>query len=109
MAEKELRPLLGNSDGVEAFTRQALSRLAKAGFLGGVFPQEFGGAGMDYGSYTRICEAIGGVSPSLFTSRRAGRSRHSAIVKILQSCRVGSSPIFFDGSSATCTLLAKRV
>jgi alkylation response protein AidB-like acyl-CoA dehydrogenase len=68
VAEKELRPLLEEYGDIEALTRGALTRLAEAGFLGGVFPEAVGGAGLDYQSYARLCEAIGGTSPSLFTS-----------------------------------------
>ncbi len=52
----------------ETFPIDVMRRLVQAGLYGGPFPEEYGGAGIDNVSYALICEAIGGASPSVFTS-----------------------------------------
>jgi alkylation response protein AidB-like acyl-CoA dehydrogenase len=67
-ADHELAPLVKARPHDETLPRTVLPRMAEIGLLGGPFPEEYGGAGIDYLSYALVCEAIGGVSPSLFTS-----------------------------------------
>jgi alkylation response protein AidB-like acyl-CoA dehydrogenase len=45
-----------------------MRKLADAGLLGGPFPEDYGGGGIDNVSYVLVCEAIGGTSPSVFTA-----------------------------------------
>src|SRR5690606_37029769 len=66
-AKDELQPLAAASVKDETLVRRVLPRLAELGILGGVFPEEVGGADADYISYCLVCEAIAGVSPSVFT------------------------------------------
>lgn len=66
-AQDELRPLAQKHAGDESLVRIVLPRLAELGVLGGVFPHEVGGAELDYVSYCLVCEAVAGVSPSVFT------------------------------------------
>ncbi|HML99352.1 MAG TPA: acyl-CoA dehydrogenase family protein [Tepidiformaceae bacterium] len=66
-ADTELRGLAAANPGDQALVKSVLPRLAEIGLLGGTFPEEVGGAGTDHISYCLVCEAIGGVSPSIFT------------------------------------------
>ena len=67
-ATNELAPLVESRAGDVTLPRDVLPLLADVGLLGGPFPEEHGGAGLDYVGYSLVCEAIGGVSPSLFTA-----------------------------------------
>lgn len=67
-AAEELAPLVRARAGDASLPREVVPRLAEVGLLGGPFPEEYGGGGIDYVAYSAICEAIGAVSPSLFTS-----------------------------------------
>ncbi len=66
-ARDELQPLADASVRDETLVRRVLPRLAELGILGGVFPEDVGGAEADYISFCLVCEAIAGVSPSVFT------------------------------------------
>lgn len=67
-AASEVAPLVKAHPGDETLPKTLLPKMAKVGLLGGPFPETYGGAGIDYVSYALICEAIGGASPSIFTS-----------------------------------------
>ena len=67
-AEREIKPYVRERADDECFPVDIMRKLADAGLLGGPFPEEYGGAGIDNVSYVLICEAIGGASPSVFTA-----------------------------------------
>jgi len=67
-AEKEIRPHVRDRANDETFPLDVMRSMAEAGLLAGPFPEEYGGAGIDNVSYVLLCEAIGGVSPSVFTA-----------------------------------------
>jgi alkylation response protein AidB-like acyl-CoA dehydrogenase len=67
-AEREIRPYVRERANDECFPVDVMRKLADAGMLGGPFPEEYGGGGIDNVSYVLICEAIGGASPSVFTA-----------------------------------------
>ncbi len=67
-AEREVRPHLRERASDERFPLDVMRHMGEAGLLGGPFPEEYGGAGIDNVSYALICEAIGGASPSVFTA-----------------------------------------
>jgi len=67
-AEREIRPHVRERKDDESFPLDVMRKMAGAGMLGGPFPEEYGGGGIDNVSYVLICEAIGGVSPSVFTA-----------------------------------------
>src|SRR5438093_10532121 len=67
-AEREIRPQVRERANDECFPVDVMRRLAESGLLGGPFPEDYGGAGIDNVSYVLICEAIGGASPSVFTA-----------------------------------------
>ena len=67
-AEHEIRPYVRERANDECFPVDVMRKLAAAGLLGGPFPEEYGGGGIDNVSYVLVCEAIGGASPSVFTA-----------------------------------------
>jgi alkylation response protein AidB-like acyl-CoA dehydrogenase len=67
-AEREIKPYVRERASDECFPVEVMRKLADAGLLGGPFPEEYGGGGIDNVSYVLICEAIGGASPSVFTA-----------------------------------------
>ncbi len=67
-AEKEIKPHVRARRDDPQFPIDVMRKLADAGLLGGTFPEEYGGGGIDNVSYVLICEAIGAVSPSVFTA-----------------------------------------
>ena len=67
-ADKEIRPHVRERARDESFPLEIMRKLADNGLLGGTFPEEYGGAGIDNVSYVLLCEAIGGASPSVFTA-----------------------------------------
>jgi butyryl-CoA dehydrogenase len=67
-AENEIRPHVRDRKNDPQFPIDVMRKLADAGLLGGTFPEEYGGGGIDNVSYVLICEAIGAASPSVFTA-----------------------------------------
>ena len=67
-AAKEIKPHVRERRDDPQFPIDIMHRLADSGLLGGTFPEEYGGGGIDNVSYVLICEAIGAVSPSVFTA-----------------------------------------
>ena len=67
-AERQIRPLVRDRATDESFPVDIMRKLADAGLLGGPFPEDYGGGGIDNVSYVLVCEAIGGTSPSVFTA-----------------------------------------
>src|SRR2546422_3052638 len=67
-AEREIRPQVRERASDECFPLDIMRKLADSGLLGGPFPEQYGGGGIDNVSYVLICEAIGGASPSVFTA-----------------------------------------
>jgi alkylation response protein AidB-like acyl-CoA dehydrogenase len=51
-------PLVREYDAKEQLPRELLAEMAALGFFGGVVPQEWGGAGLDYLTFARVIEAI---------------------------------------------------
>lgn len=67
-ADNEIRPYTRERRSDPQFPIDVMRKLAGAGLLGGTFPDEYGGGGIDNVSYVLICEAIGAASPSVFTA-----------------------------------------
>jgi len=67
-AERELAPLVKESERTESIPREVLTKMAELGFLGAPIPEKYQGAGLDHISYGLICEEIGRVSASVFTT-----------------------------------------
>lgn len=63
-AEKEIRPTLMKYDESQEFPRDIFNKMGELGFLGAIFPEEYGGAGMSALDFTVIVEEIARVDPS---------------------------------------------
>jgi alkylation response protein AidB-like acyl-CoA dehydrogenase len=57
-AQREIRPAAGQFDEAEEFPWDVLKKMASLGLLGMVFPEEYGGAGMNYVSYAVALEEL---------------------------------------------------
>ena len=74
-------------DEAQEFPREVFRKLGELGFLGVLFPEEYGGAGLSYMDYAAIVEEISSVDPSVALSLAAHNS-------------LGSNHIFQFGTEA---------
>ncbi|MBZ5535181.1 MAG: acyl-CoA dehydrogenase [Acidobacteriia bacterium] len=73
-ARTELAPHVMEWDEAQEFPRDVLRKLGELGFLGTVFPAEYGGAGMGYQEYVILIEELGRVDGSVGLSVAAHNS-----------------------------------
>ena len=59
LADKELAPRVNQDEATETFPGEVFSILAKSGFLGLPYPEEFGGGGQPYEVYLQVLEELG--------------------------------------------------
>jgi alkylation response protein AidB-like acyl-CoA dehydrogenase len=85
--EAEIRPHVMRWDEAQEFPRDLFRKLGELGFLGVLFPEEYGGAGLSYMDYQAIVEEIACVDASIALSLAAHNS-------------LGSNHIFQFGSEA---------
>jgi alkylation response protein AidB-like acyl-CoA dehydrogenase len=85
--EAEIRPHVMEWDEAQEFPLDVFRKLGELGFLGVLFPEEYGGAGLSYGDYAAIVEEISAVDPSVALSLAAHNS-------------LGSNHIYQFGSEA---------
>ncbi len=64
-AESEIAPVIGRYDEAEEFPADVVQELAALGFMGALFPPEYGGAGLDYVSYALVVEELSRVDGSV--------------------------------------------
>ena len=64
-AEQELRPHVLEWDENEIFPLEAVKHAGRLGFLGAIFPEDLGGAGLGYIEYSIIVEELARVDPSV--------------------------------------------
>jgi hypothetical protein len=57
--DKEIVPRVRDNDRNARFDLDLVAQLAAQGYLGAIVPREYGGAGLDYGTYGLIVEEIG--------------------------------------------------
>jgi len=86
-ADAEIRPHVMEWDEAQHFPRDVFRKLGELGFLGVLFPEEYGGAGLAYGDYAAIVEELAAVDGSIALSLAAHNS-------------LGSNHIFQSGSEA---------
>jgi alkylation response protein AidB-like acyl-CoA dehydrogenase len=86
-ADAEIRPHIMEWDEAQHFPRDVFRKLGELGFLGVLFPEEYGGAGLAYGDYAAIVEELAAVDGSIALSLAAHNS-------------LGSNHIFQSGSEA---------
>lgn len=86
-ADTEIRPHVMEWDEKQEFPREVFRKLGDLGFLGTIFPEEYGGAGLSYMDYAAIVEEIACVDPSVALAFAAHTS-------------LGSNHIFEFGTEA---------
>lgn len=64
-AESEIRPHVMEWDEEQIFPLDAIKKLGRLGYLGSIFPEEFGGAGLGYIEYAIIIEELSRVDGSV--------------------------------------------
>ena len=86
-ADAEIRPHVMEWDEAQQFPREVFRKLGELGFLGVLFPEEYGGAALSYGDYVAIVEELAAVDASIALSLAAHNS-------------LGSNHIFQFGTEA---------
>ncbi len=64
-AEAEIRPHVRKWDEEQTFPLEVVKKAGELGFLGAIFPEELGGAGLGYIEYAIIIEELARVDPSV--------------------------------------------
>jgi hypothetical protein len=73
-AAKEIDPIVEEFDESQEFPRKVFAHLGELGFLGVIFPEEYGGAGLGYVEYVLVVREISRVDPSIGLSVAAHNS-----------------------------------
>lgn len=73
-AEKEIRPTVMKYDESQEFPHEIIRKLGELGFMGVIFPEEYGGAGFGYLEYVTVIEEISKVDSSIGLSVAAHNS-----------------------------------
>ncbi len=64
-AEAEIAPVAARYDEAHEFPHEITKKLGQLGFMGALFPPEYGGAGLDYVSYALVVEELSRVDGSV--------------------------------------------
>src|SRR6476661_813088 len=64
-ADSEIRPHVMEWDENQIFPLEVVKKLGELGYLGSIFPEELGGAGLSYIDYSIIIEELARVDPSV--------------------------------------------
>lgn len=64
-AEKEIAPVIMKYDESQEFPYEIVNKLGELGFMGIIFPEEYGGAGFSVTEYAIIIEEISRIDPSV--------------------------------------------
>jgi len=64
-AEQEIRPHVLEWDENEIFPLETIKKAGELGFLGAIFPEDLGGAGLGYIEYSIIIEELSRIDPSV--------------------------------------------
>lgn len=64
-AESEIAPHVSEWDENQTFPLEAIKRAGRLGYMGAIFPEDLGGAGLDYIDYAIIIEELARVDPSV--------------------------------------------
>jgi len=67
-AEKKIKPVIMEYDEAQKFPTELLMELGELGFLGILFPEEYGGAGLGYVEFEIIIEELARIDPSIALS-----------------------------------------
>src|SRR5947209_20291900 len=72
--DAEIRPHVLEWDEAQQFPREVFRKLGELGFLGTIFPEAYGGAGLSYMDYIGVIEEISAVDGSVGLSLAAHTS-----------------------------------
>ncbi|MBI5022105.1 MAG: acyl-CoA dehydrogenase [Ignavibacteriales bacterium] len=64
-AEKEIKPVIMKYDESQEFHHDIVKKMGELGFMGVIFPDQYGGSGFGYMEYITIIEEISRVDPSV--------------------------------------------
>ncbi|HUF78418.1 MAG TPA: acyl-CoA dehydrogenase family protein, partial [Thermoanaerobaculia bacterium] len=73
-AAQEIDPIVDEIDEAQRFPREVIAKAGELGFLGVIFPEEYGGAGLGYVEYVLIVTELSRVDPSVGISVAAHNS-----------------------------------
>jgi len=73
-ARGEIDPIVDEIDEAQRFPREVMAKAGELGFLGIIFPEEYGGAGLGYVEYALIVTELSKVDPSVGISVAAHNS-----------------------------------
>jgi len=73
-ARREIDPVVDEHDEAQRFPREVMRKAAELGFLGVIFPEEYGGAGLGYVEYVTVITELSKVDPSVGISVAAHNS-----------------------------------
>jgi alkylation response protein AidB-like acyl-CoA dehydrogenase len=73
-ARREVDPIVEEIDESQKFPREVIRKAGELGFLGIIFPEEYGGAGLGYTEYVIIVTELSRVDPSVGISIAAHNS-----------------------------------
>ncbi len=73
-ARGEVEPIVDRIDEAQEFPYEIMSKAGELGFLGIIFPEEFGGAGLGYVDYVLVITELSKVDPSVGISIAAHNS-----------------------------------
>ena len=66
--QKKIKPKVMEWDEAQEFPMEIFRELGELGFMGVIFPEEYGGAGLGYVEFVLIIEEIGKIDPSIALS-----------------------------------------
>jgi alkylation response protein AidB-like acyl-CoA dehydrogenase len=73
-ARREVDPIVEEIDETQKFPREVIRKAGELGFLGIIFPEEYGGAGLGYVEYVIVITELSKVDPSVGISIAAHNS-----------------------------------
>ena len=73
-ARREVDPIVEEIDEAQKFPREVIRKAGELGFLGIIFPEEYGGAGLGYVEYVLVVTELSKVDPSVGISVAAHNS-----------------------------------
>ncbi len=73
-ARREVDPIVDEIDESQRFPREVIAKAGELGFLGIIFPEEYGGAGLGYIEYVLVITELSKVDPSVGISIAAHNS-----------------------------------
>src|SRR4029077_12763053 len=64
-ARREVDPIVDEIDETQRFPREVMAKAGELGFLGIIFPEEYGGAGLGYIEYVLVVTELSRIDPSV--------------------------------------------